>query len=278
MKKYNKFTLVELLTVIGIIAILAGLVLGAVTLSQSSARKTQAKADMASIILALRGVENTYGKIVKTTGSGSTSAATFDTYSAVILNTDATGPVVCLGQPEKADHSKDDTDSEKAYDALIAELSVPKNGGISSININKRKIVFLEPKVDFNALEDYTLKTAKTDNDSDATSDPDEDKMKKKEIKLNNKRCLWRDPWGHRYTVFINVSGTKHIKIPEVEDEPKAVSNNSNSHNIATDIAIYSHGPNGIDNGGCNADLDTCTNLEDQNNHKNHDDIASWHK
>ena len=64
MNKRHNFTLVELLVVIGIIAILAGLVLGAVSLSQSSARNTQAKADMASIIMALRGVENTYCKLV----------------------------------------------------------------------------------------------------------------------------------------------------------------------------------------------------------------------
>ena len=253
MNKRSKFTLVELLVVIGIIAILAGLILGAVSLSQSSARNTQAKSDMASIILALRGVETTYGKLAVSSKSGSNNVYKYDGFEAVVLNTSDTGDFIYLGQPKKADHSEDDTDSEKAYDALIAELSVPKNNellGEGKLNVNKRRMVFLEPKSDFNPAEKYN-------------SD-------------DNKSKLWRDPWGHRYMVFINVSGTKHLQIPEVQD--KALALGSNSFNVATDVAIYSHGPNGVDNGGCHADLDTCINHADRSNHKFHDDIASWRK
>ena len=219
MNKRSKLTLVELLVVIGIIAILAGLILGAVSLSQSSARNTQAKSDMASIILALRGVENTYGKLVNK------------------------GTAKFNGKSVSVKKSQNDNDTwlidGDAYDAFIAELSVPKNEGVTSLNINKRKVVFLEPKAGF----DPSKKYAEDD---------------------TQKANLWRDPWGNIYNVYINVEDEKYIKI--------------DSKTIASDIAVYSFGANGTDDGGCHADLETCEKSGDSDNHKLHDDIASWRK
>ena len=128
-----------------------------------------------------------------------------------------------------------------AYDAFIAELNVPGNRGItaSNININKRKSTFLEPRADFDPSKDFN----------------DEDNVSK----------LWRDPWGNCYRVYINVEGEKYLTIK----------NGSKTTNVATDVALYSFGPNGTDDGGCNADLDDCIS---SGTHKLHDDIVSWSK
>ena len=222
MNKRNKFTLVELLVVIGIITILAGLILGAVSIAQSSGRTTQAKSDMASIIMALRGVETTYGKIMN-------NSKKFDGFAPGTETSTSTDDTWRFG--------KGGSERQKAYDALIAELSVPKNKSFTAgdHNINTRKIVFLEPRSTFNPKEKYTDQTDK----------------------------LWRDPWGNRYIIYIHSTGDKYIKV-------------SDGSRVASDIAIYSFGPNGADDLGCHSDLDTCIKGSDEENHKTHDDITSW--
>ena len=216
-----RFTLVELLIVVGIIAVLAGLVLPAVIGGIQQGRVTQAKSDLAAILMALKGVEGTYGKMFNTTSS----ALSFNDKAA-------TAPVSGTNFFSISGNCPD------AYNAFIAELTVPGNAKITKLNINKRKIKFLEPKSSFDPSQDY----------DDAANIPQ----------------LWRDPWGNPYVILLNNKGADEIKL------------NSNK-TIAAKAAGYSIGPNGADNEGCNVDLNTCITASDSNNHKLHDDIATWH-
>ena len=196
-----RFTLVELLIVVGIIAVLAGLVLPAVIGGIQQGRITQAKSDLAAIMMALKGVEGTYGKMFN--ASGNTLS-----FNGKTASYDSTNEFFSVSN-----------NCPNAYNAFIAELSVPKNTGLTALNVNKRKIKFLEPKPNFDPEKAY----------DNAVNTPH----------------LWLDPWGNAYVILFSPSGADEIKV-------------SSSKTIAAKAAGYSIGPNGTDDGGCHVDLNTC--------------------
>ncbi len=198
MKQKQTFTLVELLVVIGIIAILAGLVIPAVIRAQQQGRITQAKSDMANILLALKGVESTYNRMV--------NGNSFSTHSAEAYPSGGT-ECIRLGGSDASDAS--DTAAENlAYDSFIAELTVPQSLLATNLNINKRRIKFLDPNPKFDPTEAY-------DN-------------------TDNLPYLWRDPWGKRYIIIINTALRDEIPNPA-----------DNDRILAARAVVYSRGPNG---------------------------------
>ncbi len=180
--KKRYFTLVELLVVVGIVVILAGLVLPAVIGGAQQGRITQAKSDMKAIQMALAQMDQTYGRILKVesgkvkfaTKSGDTEVDEKDNNSSTI--------------PTK--YVKIDTDD--AYDSLIGELTANarfKDGSTITYKYNPRKIKFLETDSNFDAALDYNEGANQTN--------------------------LWRDPWGKRYIVMINTDGNDRIVRPD---------------------------------------------------------------
>ena len=198
MKQKQTFTLVELLVVIGIIAILAGLVIPAVIRAQQQGRITQAKSDMATILLALKGVESTYNKMV--------NGNSFSTHSAEAYPSGGT-ECIRLGGSDASDTAAEN----QAYDSFIAELTVPQSLTVANLNINKRRIKFLDPNPKFNPNLAYNH--------------------------ADNLPYLWRDPWGKRYIIIINTALKDEIPNPA-----------DTSQSLAARAVVYSRGPNGANN------------------------------
>ena len=235
MKKHARhFTLVEMLTVVAIIGILAGLIIPTVVISQNKGRVTQAKTDISSITTALKQLKTDYGRILVEESSKYYAGAAEASSTTFKYKPD--------GSNEKEFTVAGLTGN--SYNAFIAELSVPKNQKLTDTGVNKkhcinrRRKVYLDPKSGFDPSKAY---------DDAANLDK-----------------LYRDPWGTPYAIYVSTETSLAIQVP------------GNAKITAAETAVYSFGPNGTDDKGCNVELDACQYTADSGNHKNHDDIASW--
>ena len=219
------FSLVELLVVIGIIVLLAGLMIPAVISSKTKGMITEAKADMTAIKMALTAVERDYKTIFRldsnfnvTGGDIAKNADSYDGNRVKVVRYDAA-----------------DTNT---YNALIRELTIPREVNNSNKNFNRRNIKYLDPREDYNTSDDSTL---------------------------------WRDPWGNPYTILVNTNSADKVYLPYSNDNVLNAPDNRDGSNMVLrgKVFVYSWGPNGEDNNSFNAD---------NGGKSTTDDVRGWEK
>ena len=227
MRKQN-FSLVELLVVIGIIVLLAGLMIPAVISSKTKGMITEAKADMTAIKMALTAVERDYKTIFRLDSNfnvtGGNIAKDADSYDS--------------GRVRVVRYDGSSSTEINRYDALIRELSVPREVNNSDKNFNRRNIKYLDPREDYNTSDNSTL---------------------------------WRDPWGNPYTILVNTNSADKVYLPYNNNNVQSAPNNRDGDNLVLrgKVFVYSWGPNGEDNDSFNADNGGFSTT---------DDVRGWEK
>lgn len=245
MEKRN-FSLVELLVVIGIITLLAGLMIPAVMSSKTKGMVTQAKADMTAIKMALLGVERDYKTIFKASGGKfafyrlKSSGGQSEEVSESVSGLPSGKKQLVLGGTDNKFSGKSVSNMVDGYYGMIAELSVPRDVTADKVNINKRLIKYLDPRADYARGENATM---------------------------------WQDPWGNPYVVMIDSDYDEKVYIPLQDDKVKKddIKNKDGDCLVLSGkVFLYSLGPNGEDDGSFNADS--------VGGKSTTDDIRGWEK
>lgn len=247
------FTLIELLVVIAIIAILAGLLLPAISAAKKKAKITQARTEIKNIEAAINAYETTYSRLpISTLAASAVNPQNPDfTFGTVISNQVMSAGLGMPALPQIQNNN------ESAYQAANSDvmailLDLPNTDANTNHVKNPQRTVFL------------TVKAATTPNGAG--------------LGLDN---VYRDPWGNPYIISLDANYDNQTLDAVYCKQAVSQSNGSkglNGLNNTTDnggggdhfaanspIMVWSLGPDG------NADLNGPANAG-----FNKDNITSW--
>jgi prepilin-type N-terminal cleavage/methylation domain-containing protein len=186
------FTLVELLTVIAIILILMGLLMGGIAGVKKTALKTEAKNDVLQIVNAVKNYNMEYGKYptIAKSGGGGEEDAEADTM---------------VGDP--------DADIQSNNSELFNTLRAIDKTGNTDHKLNPKRLVFMEGKAVKNPSQPRSGFVEKRSGGGGGGNSSEEG-------------CFF-DPWGKQYNVVIDTNYDDRIKVADKysdfpdEDSPR---------------------------------------------------------
>ncbi len=165
-RKSSGFTLVEILTVIAIIGILAAMLLVVLTQIKNKALKTRARKEISDVVTAIEGYDSQYGQFPVSTGVRDTASTQDFTYGDVLL-TSALGP------------GSYGTNNSEVIAILMDITNYPTAG--PTANLNHSKNTQQRPFLSANMVSDTNLPGVGPD-------------------------LVYRDPWGTPYIITVDLS------------------------------------------------------------------------
>jgi len=181
--RLSAFTLIELLTVIAIIAILMGLLFPAITIVKDSANKVKARTDLVNTVASVKQYFAEYGKYPV---SGATAAS-------------STNPAdLAFGDPSKSGSSLTVSSNNLLFDVLrnYPNGNRPASGATPGDG-NPRQIVFFEGKTGTSTANGVKGGFATTSNTTNG-----------------GVLGAMYDPWGTQYTIEIDANYDNFIVVP----------------------------------------------------------------
>jgi len=231
------FTLVELLTVIAIIGILAAMLLTVLSSAVNSAKKARAKMEMSSLITAIQAYDSAYGRypVSPEVLNMATAAKSDFTYGGSLLAAYAAD----IGPGNY-------TTNNSEVIAILMDLTTYPGGG-PTVNTNHLR----------NPQQTIFLNAHMSDDTNSPGVGPD---------------LVYRDPWGNPYVITLDLNYNKvcedaFYKSPTVSAggiNGLILQSDGNYACLGT-IMIWSAGPN-----------KTIDPNDPATDHENHDNVLSW--
>lgn len=173
-KNSTAFTLVELLVVISIIAILAGLLLPTLAAAKIRAQKVQAQLQISELVTAIQNYDSTYSRFPVSTGVQNVAAGGDFTYGGTVL-----APYI---PPYVPPIPAIYTTNNSEVIAILMDITNYPNTGLPTANVshqkNPQKTLFLGAKMG-------------SANNINGVVGPD---------------LVYRDPWGNPYVISMDLN------------------------------------------------------------------------
>ena len=250
------FTLVELLTVIAIIAVLAAMLLPVISIAVTKAKVAKAKTEAQSLVNAIEAYDSAYGRFpVSPAVQASASAVGGDfTYGGILKNS----PVTTVGSTANGSIV---TNAEVI--AILMDLTAYPSGGVT-INAGHQK----NPK-------QTKFLNAKFSGDPGTSAQP---------VGGVDNNGVYRDPWGNPYFISMDLNYDEQCAdsfyslaaVSQVPPPPTSQAGYNGLYNPTNAISNYYffHGPVMVWSAGPDGKID--------NNAKatagvNKDNVLSWH-